>query len=324
MKLEELLESLDKAAEVKAPAATADDKPQVSKELDALLTKEAAETNARQAFEDGEKLAHSILETLATQAVSEATKQAETKTDATSKVEEKPAVEKVAEEKKAEVKAAPATATKEVEKKAETKVETKEETMNKQATDAGKELAAAILEKLAAAQGPSSENSGPSGAVHKIQQDHAKDVSQDDAKVGPTPGRNGTFNQLFDAIVAKAKAVSNATGYDQVATGPAAGHEAKDQALGTPAIPPSPDINDHAKIAEEKQEAVSLLIKAGASWEQAVELVKQASEEIEAEEMTQIKIAAVNELMESGVDFDIAVDSVRTAVQEVTAPEGKQ
>lgn len=318
MKLEELLESLEKAAETKAPAET-DDTPKVSKELDALLTKEAAADNVKKAFEDGEKLAHAVLESIATKAVEEATKQAEAKQETAPKAEEK-TVEKVAstDEKKVEVKADAKT---EVEKKAETKVdtkETKEEDMNKQATDAGKELAAAILEKLANITGPSSENTGPAGAVHKIQQDHAKDVAQDDQKVGPTPGRNGTINQLFDAIVAKAKSVSGATGYDQMATGPQAGAESKDQAMGTPAIPPSPDMTDNVKVAQEKQAAVGALIEAGLDWETAVDLVKSAAEEIEAEEFEQVKIAAVNELLKEGMDFDRAVDSVRTAVTELS------
>lgn len=317
MKLEELLESLEKAAEANTKPAETDDKTKVSKELDALLSKEAAEQGASQAIQMGEQVAKSILEKLASQALEEATKEVEAKPEATATpvVEESKTieVEKVAEEKKEEVKpeVKVETETKEVEKKAEeVKTETNEEDMNKQAQEAGKSLAEAILKAAAEA------NNGPTGPG-KIQQDHAKSVAQDDAKIGPTPGRNGTVSQLFDAIVAKAKAVSNPAHEDQMVGGPQAPHEAKDQAMGTPSIPASPDI-------VEKQAAVQALCEAGLDWETAVDLVKSAAEEIAREEIGQVKQAAVEQLMKEGMDFETAVESVWAAVQEVTSEETKK
>jgi hypothetical protein len=322
MKLEDLLESLEKAAEVKEQPAT-DDKPQISKELDQLLTKEAAQNNVSEAMQMGEKLAASILEKLATQAVEEATKVEVPAKDAKDAAPGAETVEKTA-EKKEEVKVdAKSTETKEVEKVAEAKPseakeDTNEEDMNKQAQDAGKELAQAILEKLAAEW-----NDRPTGPG-KIQQDHAKSMAQDDAKVGPTPGRNGTLAQLFDSIVAKAKQVSSPVSYDQVAAGDSqSAAEAKDKAMGTAAIPASADVTDNVKVAQEKQAAVSALIEAGCDWDTAVDLVKSAAAEIEKEEVSHVKMAAVEHLVKEGMDFDTAVEAVQAAVSEVAAEQGK-
>jgi hypothetical protein len=321
MKLEDLLESLEKAAEVKEQPET-DDKPQISKELDQLLTKEAAQNNVSEAMQMGEKLAASILEKLATQAVEEATQVEVPAKDAKDAAPGAESVEKTAEKKEVKAGEKPAVEKVAEAKSAEAKTqEPNEEDMNKQAQDAGKELAQAILEKLAAEW-----NDRPTGPG-KIQQDHAKSMAQDDAKVGPTPGRNGTLAQLFDAIVAKAKAVSHPVAYDQVAAGPGeasqAAAEAKDQAMGTAAIPPSSDITDNVKVAQEKQAAVSALIEAGCDWDTAVDLVKSAAEEIEREEVSQVKMAAVEHLVKEGMDFDAAVDAVQTAVSEVAAEKGK-
>lgn len=302
MTLEEMLNSLEKAASEQAKPDEHADKPQVSKELDALLTKEAAADNAKRALEDGEKLAHAVLEKLATETIAAiaATESAAAKSE---EVTKQPAVEKTAEAKP--------------EVKTETKTEDKD--MNKEAHASAKELAAAILEKLAASQAPMVENTGTPGG-HKLHQDVAKDVAQDDAKVGPMPGRNGTINQLFDAIVAKAKATSGATTYDQVEgrTTSSQAENGDKKTAGTPSVGPSPDISDHAKVAEEKQAAVQYLIEAGCDWEQAVDLVKQAAEDIEREEVDQVKVAAVNEMMKEGMDFDSAVDSVRQAIEDLS------
>lgn len=298
MKLEDLLNSMEKAASEQVAPTESADKPEVSKELDALLTKEAAAENAKRAFEDGEKLAHAVLEKLANETI------------ANIAAAEAP-VEKTAETKEVDAKTKP-----------------EEKDMNKEAQDAktsAKELATAILEKLAASQAPMVENTGSSGG-HKVHQDVSKAVSQDDSKVGPMPGRNGTINQLFDAIVAKAKATSGATTYDQVEGGTTSASAEKGdmKVMGTPSVNPSPDISDHAKVAEEKQAAVQALIEAGASWEDAIDMVKAAAEEIEREEVDQVKVAAVNELMKEGMDFDGAVDAVRQAITDLVKEADKK
>jgi hypothetical protein len=314
MKLEDLLGDIEKAAESTTKPAQSDDKPRVSKELDALLTKEATASNATRAFEEGEKIAKALLEKLAEDAIANAV--TDKPAEKQEPKQEVAPVEKAAEEKKEEVK--PEETKAEVEKKAEEKpadqTETKEEDMNKQAQDAGKELATAIIEKLAAM-----ENEAVTGPG-KLKEDTAKAVSQHDARIQPMPGRNGTLNQMFDAVFARAKAMGP-TGVDQMATGAQAKAESKDPAMGTPSIPVSPDFVD--KTASEKQAAVQALCEAGMDWDSAVDLVKSAAEEIAKEEISQVKMAAVSQLVEEGVDFDTAVENVNAAVQEVTADEGK-
>lgn len=290
--LETLLADLEKAAsQHTAPAASAIEKPAISQELDALLTKEAAADNVAKAFEDGEKLARAVLEKLASEALSE-----------------QPAAVTEA----AAVEAAPADETQENTATAVTESQT-EENMNKQATEAGQDLAQSIIEKLADFAGNGTVAPVPP-AVNKIQQDAATMIQQHSARIGPTPGTNGTVTQVFDAIVAKAKALG-AGGLDQGSG--AAPHDAavaKDPALGTPAIPPSPD-------SVEKQAAVTALIDAGLDWDSAVELVKSAAEEIATEELGQVKLAAVDQLMKDGFNFEDAVNSVNAAVTELGQSE---
>lgn len=302
MNLDTLIEGLEKAAMVKQAAQAPKETPLVSKELEAVLTKEASATNASRAFEDGEKIAKEILEKLAAEAISatptEPQAPVEAKEEVTATATETAGQEKVAEatQEVQEVQATPEV------KAGET---TQEEDMNKQAQDAGKELATAILEKLAEGAVENAATGGP----NRLQQTDAALVAQHDARIGPTPARNGTLAQMFDAIVDKAKAISGAVSYDQVAAGTAqAPSEGKDQAMGTPAIAPSPDVID-------KTAAVNALVEAGLEWEDAVDLVKAAAYEIEQEEVGQVKLAAVGELMSQGVDFDSAVDAVIKATQ---------
>jgi hypothetical protein len=147
-------------------------------------------------------------------------------------VEKTAAEDKKSEETKAEGKAPEA---KEVEKKAEEKPadkpETKEEDMNKQAQDAGKELANCHYRKT----GSDAENEGTTGPG-KLKEDTVRLSRNMMQRIQPMPGRNGTLNQMFDAVFARAKAMGP-TGVDQMATGAQAGAEAKDPSLGTPSIP---------------------------------------------------------------------------------------
>jgi hypothetical protein len=284
MNLDELFASLEKAAS-EAPAASKDqEKPLVSQELDALLTKEAAATSLTQAYEEGERLALEVLEKMATEAITQAPAATqEPKQENTENTEVEATTEKQA--------------------SAETQPTTTEETMNKEAED--KALAALILEKIA--QDVTAANNA--GGPNKLQQDQAALVAAHDARITPMPGRNGTINQLFDAIVAKAQAMGY-TDYNQVAGGTTStGSEGS--APGSQSIPPSPDV-------QEKQAAVSALIDAGLDWDVAVDMVKAAAEEIAAEEYQQTKVAAVQHLMKvAGLDFDKAVEAVAAAETEL-------
>jgi hypothetical protein len=148
-------------------------------------------------------------------------------------------------------------------------------------------IAQAVIEKLAGV-----EDLAP--AANQIQADTAQMVAQQDAIIQPTPGGEGTLNQILDAIVADAKA-KGAISYDTAATGEsAAAAEEQDEQV-------------------EKAAAVSALVEAGVGFEDAVDMVKQAEVEIWAEEEGLAKQAALDELMIEGLDFDAALDLIKEA-----------
>jgi hypothetical protein len=299
MNLDHLLNSLEKAAsEKQATGAKDKENPLVSKEIDTLLNKEAAETSLTRAYEEGEKLAKEVLEKLANDAISQAPaeKQEENQDNKTDK-DEADGTEKTASTEDQEAK-------------------TEEDSMNKEANENNKSLATQILEKLA--QDVTADNNA--GGPNKLQKDQSVLVAQHDARIGAMPGRNGTINQLFEAIVAKAKSLGYVD-YNIVQGGTSlSAAEGKDPGSAK-SIPPSPDV-------QEKQAAVQALIEAGMEWDNAVELVKAAAEEIEAEEIEQVKVAAVNELVSEGFDFEQACELVKAAAEEelyefVEDPEGE-
>lgn len=71
----------------------------------------------------------------------------------------------------------------------------------------------------------------------------------------------------------------------------------------------------------EKAAAVDGLMGEGYAFEDAVELVKQASEEIAAEDAELEKIAAVNALIGEGINFEDAIELVKQASHEMDYEE---
>lgn len=204
-----------------------------------------------------------------------------------------------------------------MEKVASTKIEQSKDTdMNKQASDAGKALAQALLTKMAGAGDVNTDNGFADGVVpNKTQQDLATQRAEHDASFQPTPGTDGqgnggTISQIFDAIVADAAARTGAVVSGQTATSPAEG------AINRQA-PNQEQVDD----SQEKMAAAISLVNSGMDFDEAVELVKAASDELEAEHEQQVKQAAFNELLESGVDFDLAVAMVKQA-GAMTAAKG--
>lgn len=290
MNLNKLIDDLEKsAAEVKPATEQATEKPLISQELDKVLTKEAAATNAKAAFDEGASIARQVLEKLATEAVVVPAPEVE-----------KTASEVLVTEPTGDVTVTPVEAATEV--TTETVSEQTEDDMDKKAQE--ERLAAANeIVKLA----------------NRIIAEEAHLVAQHDKRIGPTPGLNGTVNNVFDAIVAKAKSLGP-VGVDQGSgAAPSSSAEARDPAMGTPSIPPSPDVTVKSASEEmqEKQAAVNALVEAGLEWDVAVDLVKAAAEELAEEELGQTKVAAVSQLMSEGFNFDDAV----AAVQAATAPE---
>lgn len=191
---------------------------------------------------------------------------------------------------------------------------TTEDTMNKQAADAGKALAEALLEKLASVGDMNTTNGIASATPIKTQQDLAAQVAEQDAIIQNQPGTDGrgnggTINQIFDAIVADAMA-RGAAPIDQ---NPQPG-VAKDEGAINNQAPNQVQTGSYTVAggeAQEKAAAVSALVEQGHDFEDAVNLVKAAAEEIEREEVAQVKQAALNHFMEAGFDFETAVNLVK-------------
>ncbi len=196
-----------------------------------------------------------------------------------------------------------------MEKVASIKIEqNKGEDMNKQASQAGKDLAQALLTKLASVGDVNTAVGFADGVVpNKTQADLAAQVAEHEASFQPTPGTDGkgnggTINQIFDAIVADAAARTGAVVQGQSASAPAEGaidHQAPNQ--------------EQVDDSQEKMAAAMSLVNSGVDFDDAVALVKAASDELEFEHEAQVKQAAMNELMDAGVDFDLAVAMVKEA-----------
>lgn len=194
--------------------------------------------------------------------------------------------------------------------KIETPDSTKETDMTKQAELAGKALADALLVKLASAGDQNTTNGVTPGVVPLKQVvDSAQIISEDDAKIKPTPGTDGlgnggSVNQIFDAIIADAQS-QGAASYDQVHGQGIAAHE------GTAFQHATPNQLPHAEV--EKAAAVAALVETGFDFDSAVSMVKEAEAQIQREEAQQVKQAALAQLMAKGVDFDSAVNMVKEA-----------
>lgn len=193
---------------------------------------------------------------------------------------------------------------------------TTEDTMNKQAADAGKALAEALLEKLATVGDQNTMNGIPAGTVpNKTQVDLAAQVAEQDRIIQKQPGTDGrgnggTINQIFDAIVADAMA-QGAAPVDQNAP---AGVTRAEGAQVMAQAPNQVQTGGFTVPGDEveKAAAVSELVAQGHDFESAVDMVKAAAEEIEREETAQIKQAALNYFMEEkGFDFESAVELVK-------------
>lgn len=322
MNLNELLDSLEQSAQIEKKASVQEEtKPSVSAELADVLEKKASEDLTKQAFAQGEELARQLLEKMANEIQTDnAVMQAQddqkvvpTQTGGT--------IEQVLQGTVDQATERGATSDDRVnEEHQEGKVDVaagapinSEENMNKQAQE-NSSLAAFIMEKLAQEFNPqvSTPAAGIAagvGAPNKLQQDNAVMTAQDDAKVqGIVPGGDGTVNALFETIVAKA--LANGAGSDNLAD------------TAAPAVPGVVDAASQAGGPEvEKAAAVSALCDAGLDFDSAVALVKQAEEEIVAEEWEHEKQAAFGSLLEAGVDFDDAVALVKQAEEELMGKE---
>lgn len=217
--------------------------------------------------------------------------------------------EKEGQEKSAAFKSGSDLAREIMEKVASTQIkEEKGSEMNKQASDAGKALAQSLMTKLAGIGDQNTETGIVPGYVpNKSQVDLAAQKAEHDKSFQATPGTDGagnggTINQIFDAIVADAQAQGVVSYGGQTPSSAAEGA-------------PNGQAPNQVQVDEsrEKMAAAVALVNGGMDFDDAVEMVKAASDELEAEEEEHIKQAAFNELIDQGVDFSTAVEMIKEA-----------
>lgn len=344
LNLNSLLADLEKDSGItKQASVTETAKPAVSAELASVLEKKASEDLTAKAFSEGEALAKALLEKMAENNII-ADNNAMVADDNT-KVLPNPqgTVEDVLEGVVANAKATGASTDNRVDgegpfannvdpagdlppetqkQAADASAQPKEEdTMNKVASDS--ELAKFIMEKIAqefssvVTTPAAGVNTAATAAPNKIIRDNTVMTAQDDAKVDDAavqPGGDGTINALFQSIVAKA--VAEGGNSDNLVLNGGSVDPRADQVHQNGG--PGP-----ASEGQEKAAAVSALVAEGMDFDMAVDLVKQAEEEILSESWEQEKQACLSLLMEEGVDFDTAVTLVKQAEEDM-AKEAKE
>lgn len=173
--------------------------------------------------------------------------------------------------------------------------------MNKQAHEQGVALADQILAMLMTKE------------ANEVVMQTAAHVAQDDAKVQPNPTQEQTVTEVLQNNILKAIAEGAAQEDAVVAAGAPA--EAAVEGAAQAALPA---IEGVSSDEVEKVAAVAHLIGEGRTFEDAVALVKQASEEIAAEQVEMAKLAATQHLMtEAGVSLEDAVALVNYGVSRL-------
>jgi hypothetical protein len=328
LSIDALLDDFEKQAGITAPVEIeASEKPSISVELEALLSKEASDAGAKSAHEEGRNLAKEILAKLTKEAGVADANTTSGVTDGTvpNKIQQDNAEVVVQDTTKVQPTVTSPDETvddvlhnllsraiddgaqpsdqadavadqKDVPPMGETKQA--EELMNEQLIDKIASLVAAKLTKQAdSADANTVAGVTDATAPNKIQQDNAEMVAQDDSKVQPLPAAGGTLNQILDAIVN---------------TAVAQGAQPVDRATGSNVA--AVDAGTPASEEQEKAAAVSVLVESGVDFDDAVNLVKAAEYEILEDQFNQEKVAAAEDLIESGMDAEAAVDLVKSAV----------
>lgn len=172
--------------------------------------------------------------------------------------------------------------------------------MNKQAQEQGIALANEILATLVK-------------KANEVVMETDAQVAFDNAKVIPNPTEEQTVTQVLQNHILKA--ISDGAAQENAAVAANAPAEA--------AVEGAAQIAEPAVSADmDKAAAVSHLVGEGRSFEEAVTLVKQASEQLEAEELEMAKSAAAMTLVkEAGVSLDEAVRLVNYGVARMNGAE---
>jgi uncharacterized protein YjbJ (UPF0337 family) len=317
LNLDSLLADLSKTSSLEK-AASEVVKPNISAELEAIMTKKASDDVTTSALAAGEALAKELLTKLAADNLI-VSGDAEVVVDDDSKI--------VPNQTEGSIDAPLVGTVTEGLKRGATsddvvdEIEDSKQTKQAQLNSENSEMARNIMQKIAQIVGEATttpaaaSNTEAAAAPNLIQSGNAVMTAQDDAKVLPLPGAEGSLNSILEAIVARAEdqgAVS-----DDLVNGdkPASSAETHDG-------------NHSASVAQEADEqekaaAVNALVEAGCDFESAVSMVKEAEEMINNEAAQQEKVAAVTELCASGYDFESAVELVKQAQAELSG-EGSE
>ena len=142
-------------------------------------------------------------------------------------------------------------------------------------------------------------------AENMVQADLNQMVADDEKRDQATPREGKTVTEVAKALLERGAAEGGVqeAGFDEVAA------EGKEQYEGTPVA---------SNLSKEASEAIHALIGEGVAFDEAVELVKQASDilSIELE-----KAAAFDALIAEGVDFEDAAELVKQASAELFGEE---
>jgi hypothetical protein len=322
LSLESLLAGLEKDAGIEKAASVATPKPAISAELAGVLEKKAAEDITTSALAAGEELAKQLLEKLA--ADNEIQKSDnEIITSDNAKVIPNDTTGTITDVQMATINkglALGGTSPDMVDKLEDKAGQTKEAQIKSENT----QMAKSIMQKIAQEVGlptttpAAAVNTEAAVSPNLIQQSNAVMTSQDDSKVLPLPGAEGTINNILEAIVARAKDQGGVSA--DLVNGNAAAGESQtaaqdqyfDEAEGSVA---------QAADNIEKAAAVSALVEAGCDFYDAISMVKQAEESLAEEADQQEKMAAVSTLVEAGYDFDTAIQLVKQAEAELNGTD---
>ena len=168
--------------------------------------------------------------------------------------------------------------------------------MNKVAAEnTGKQIADGILSMLT------------KQAENAVQADINKMEQQHDARIELNPTQGNTVAEMAKAIMDRAASNGGAAAPATLADEVSAEGKAQDPAL---AAGPS-------DLSKQASEAVNLLVAEGATFDDAIVLVKQAQEELLLGNLEFEKAAAVNQLVAEGYDFADAAEMVKAAADEL-------
>ena len=163
------------------------------------------------------------------------------------------------------------------------------------AVNTGKQIADGILNMLT------------KQAENMVQYDINQMEQQHDQRIDQNPVQGKTVAEMAKAIMDRAASNGGAAAPERTAQEVAAEGRAQDPDLAA----------DPSDLSKQASEAVGLLIADGASFDEAVALVKQAQEELVGNYLEMEKAAAVDQLVSEGYDFEDAAILVKQAAAEL-------